>query len=754
MKFQYKKVLQSILLIQSLFIYVLPIYSQSKEIPVSPKQVISELTLTSDEQEFVKMHPLLHVVCEPEWPPFEYYNTSFEIPQYSGINIAILKKMGSILGIEMDFIPTKNYFQSKDIIEQHKADIITGYTSQLYNIPDLQYTDALYSIPFVLLSTTGKQPKPGDCIALAQISNDELEGLYKSYPKDRYTYVVFDDPQKVLDAVKKHSYSYAFLDEYEIEDYKEINSYSIFYTNVEYMQRFAVSPLLGKEAVSVLNKAYHSITAEQFDSIVYTSQVERRYLRKEIQTNTQSKMRFIVYILIITFLLLVITVFVIYFAFKQKPRFVEYDDVTGIPTFTKFKHDVRIKLRTAKPNEYFFLSIDIDNFKYINDSYSFETGNALLVELSQHFKAECDANNELICRFYADNFVIFSKNPGYLGLIEEHVSKLTDVSDHVSKMLPQQYKLTFSAGIYYIDDPFADITSMIDKANIARRLGKENFVTRRVIEYTKEMNDESELKKNITLTMNKAIENGEFLIYYQPKFLFSTGVLIGAEALIRWDNPDQGLMPPSKFIPLFEKNGFIQKIDLYVFERVCKFLDSWNHAGTDGSCPHPLTISFNLSRFHLYNSELINELTSIKGKYQIEPCKIEVELTESVMFDNQKRLVRVMNDIKNAGFSISVDDFGSGYSSLNMLKDMPADVLKLDKEFLSSAPDNERESIIINSVIEMAKKLHLTTVAEGVETPKQSDLLKKMGCDLVQGFLYAKPMPENEFLDLLMHTFL
>ena len=246
-----------------------------------------------------------------------------------------------------------------------------------------------------------------------------------------------------------------------------------------------------------------------------------------------------------------------------------------------------------------------------------------------------------------------------------------------------------------------------------------------------------EWNKEITLNMNNAFANNQFKVYYQPKYSFETEKIIGAEALIRWKDPEKGLLPPDKFVPLFERNGFIQKIDMYVFDSVCRFLADWKKAGADGSCPHPLTISFNLSRNHLYNPDLIKELCSIKDKYDIGPNHIEVELTESIMFDNQKRLINVMNQIKNAGYSISVDDFGSGYSSLNLLKDIPADVLKLDKEFLSNVPEDSKETTIISSVIEMSKKLNMKTVAEGVETQNQAKLLRDMGCDIAQGYYYA-----------------
>src|SRR5574344_526514 len=728
----------------------------SQNIVHSPKSNFEDvkLELTSEEQEFLTSHPIIHVVCDPSWPPFEYYNTSLDVPQYSGLNIFFLRKIGEKLNVEMDFIPTEDYFKSIQSINDETADMITGYTSRLNGVPNLLYTESLYSIPLILVSLGNNKLHSGETIILPQISGAELDQLYEQFSPTQYNYVFFDDPQKVLGALKSGKYHFAVINEFELDDFSGLPQYSIFNLDINYIQTFAISPKLGSEGLSVINKAIKSISSEEFDSIVYTSQAERRYMLQEQRSVKINRRYSFLYSLIFTLILLTIVILVIIFEIKKRSNLVDYDEVTHILTFAKFKHDVRSVLKKAKPNEYLFLSLDIDNFSYINDSYRFVKGDALLAALSQHFLEECNKNDELLSRFYADNFIICSKNPGYFGIIEDRVMKLTDVSDHVRAHLPRQYNLTFSVGVYYVIDPHADITSMIDKANIARKLGKTSFSSRHVIEYTKEMDDASELKKNITFSMNNAISNGEFEVYFQPKFQFSNLLIVGAEALIRWNKPNMGLLPPSKFIPLFERNGFIGKIDFFVFEEVCRFLDKWDKSGVDGKCPHPITISFNLSRFHLYNPELIDELTSIASRYQINPSHIEVELTETIMFDNPQKLIRTMNDLKNAGFSISVDDFGSGYSSLNLLKDMPADVLKLDKEFLSTATGNERESIIITSVIKMAKQLNLTTVAEGVETQQQSDLLKKMGCDIVQGIYYAKPMPKNQYQLLLKNSFL
>ena len=326
---------------------------------------------------------------------------------------------------------------------------------------------------------------------------------------------------------------------------------------------------------------------------------------------------------------------------------------------------------------------------------------------------------------------------------------MTNVDNIVKKYLPPKYQFTFSASIYRIENPLDDIESMISKANLAQKLYKNHFATHRVIEYTSELKESYSWNREITLSMEEAFENKEFEVFYQPKFKFEDETIIGAEALIRWNNPRKGFLPPAKFIPLFEDNGFIEKIDKFVLNNVCNFLEEWNK--TKESKSNPLTISFNLSRYNIYNPNLISDLKQISRSYDIGDNKIEVELTERIMVDNPNRLIKIMDEIKKAGFSVSVDDFGAGYSSLNLLKNMPADVIKLDKDFLSSQEENknQKERIIITSVIEMAKKLNITTVAEGVETKDQCEMLKTSGCDIAQGFYYAKPMQEKLFKEFL-----
>lgn len=721
--------------------------------------IVNELKIvipSEEEKAYINKNPVLTVACDPNWQPFEYINNTLDVPQYSGINYIILKKIASKAGIELKFITTESYSESLNCFVSGNADILSGYSKLYLNNMSYKadFTNPIYSMPYVLVSREKKIPQDGDSIAYLLDIFDYKQSIEQKYEGKHLYFKKKSSLNELVDSLIKKECDFAFINKFDLESHNIPKYYTIIELGITYDFSFALSNSLPKEVLSLFNKAINSFSSEEFDSIIFTSLVERRYFEHENNMVKREKSFFIIVsICIAVFLTLFILLF-IYISNKRRPRLLDFDETTGIPSFTKFKHEVREKLKTALPNEYFLLSLDVDNFSFINDSYGFNIGNALLIEISQQFLFECKKNDFLLCRFYADNFVIFGKNPGFIGIIEEYVYRLTHNTDYIKIFLPENYELTFSSGVYYVTDNTIDVSVMIDNANTARRLGKNASLTHRITEFTKQMSDESEMKKTITLSMNKAIENNEFEVYFQPKFRFSDSIVMGAEALIRWNNPEKGFLSPGSFIPLFEHNGFIQKIDLYVFEKVCAFLDSWNHSGPDGKCPQPITISFNLSRFHLYNPNLIKDLTSIKRNYHIEPCQIEVELTESIMFDNKRRLIHTMQQIRDSGYTISVDDFGSGYSSLNLLKDMPANVLKLDKEFLSVDENNEKEKIIIQSVVNMAKQLNITTVAEGVETNKQSDFLKNIGCDIVQGFLYSKPIQEKQYRKLLENTFL
>jgi EAL domain-containing protein (putative c-di-GMP-specific phosphodiesterase class I) len=251
-------------------------------------------------------------------------------------------------------------------------------------------------------------------------------------------------------------------------------------------------------------------------------------------------------------------------------------------------------------------------------------------------------------------------------------------------------------------------------------------------------------EKKIENQMYEALKNNEFIVYMQPKIDLVSGLIAGAEALVRWKMPDGQILNPSEFIPTFEKNGFIDELDFYVYEETLKTLRYWLDIGK-----RPIIISLNVSRVHIKDSKFITKLDNLVKKYNIPSNLIEFEITENIFFNEQERLIYIMNSLRKKGFLISIDDFGSGYSSLNLLKMLPIDILKLDREFFMGNNMDQNDKIIISGIISLAKSLGLKVVSEGVETEEQAAFLRESCCDMAQGFLFYKPLPMEEFIKLI-----
>ncbi len=247
-------------------------------------------------------------------------------------------------------------------------------------------------------------------------------------------------------------------------------------------------------------------------------------------------------------------------------------------------------------------------------------------------------------------------------------------------------------------------------------------------------------KNKVEETMEAALLNGEFKLYLQPKFDPVTEKIVGAEALVRWISPEDGMIPPNRFIPVFEENGFITKLDDYMILAVAKLQSEWKLKGQK-----QVPVSVNISRVNFVKEDLAAHICHLVDSYGADHAGIELELTESAVFGNKERLMQILKELKLCGFSISMDDFGAGYSSLNSLKDLPIDVLKLDMDFFRGEDEQQRGEIVVKETIRLAQALHLKIVAEGIEKKEQVEFLAEQGCDMIQGFYFAKPMPVEEF---------
>ena len=298
-------------------------------------------------------------------------------------------------------------------------------------------------------------------------------------------------------------------------------------------------------------------------------------------------------------------------------------------------------------------------------------------------------------------------------------------------------------GIYTVEDREVSVEQMCDRALLAAHSIKGKYGKHFAL-YDDKLRGTLLRRQAITDGMETALAKGQFEVYLQPKYQIRDGRLAGAEALVRWNHPEWGLQPPGEFIPLFERNGFITKLDQYVWERVCALLQEWDRKGYPS-----INISVNVSRLDIYNTDLADVLTSLVRRYGLSPDRLHLEITESAYTDTSRQLIETLGTLRRLGFVIEMDDFGSGYSSLNMLAEMPIDVLKLDMKFIQTEITRPTGQGILRFIVDLARWMKLRVVAEGVETREQLERLQNDGCDYAQGYYFAKPMPVESFVSVL-----
>ena len=414
---------------------------------------------------------------------------------------------------------------------------------------------------------------------------------------------------------------------------------------------------------------------------------------------------------------------------KEMKQMFYTDHVTGIDNHIALLQKARTML--GKGYSYAVIYMDIDGFKYINDIYGYPFGDQVLLEIAHQLHAKYPA----VAHLEADNFMLLADPEenfeeslrNFLQLIIKE-----KFSDNVSKTI------TYSMGIYVsAPDETADAADILDKSEIAhKQCGNTRSAT---IWYNDELIEkltrESRMEKELTF----AIERKELQVYLQPKISLRNDDMGGAEALVRWNSSTLGRLMPDEFIPHFESNGMIYQIDFYMLEQVCRLIQQ--HDWLKHYC-----ISINFSRITLNLDNFYELFHRIIDAFQIPYEQIELEITEGIFQEVSSSLHDVINRLKKEGFHISIDDFGSGYSSLNMLTDFPADILKLDRNFLTQNIMSKDHEALISCIIQMAHLLHFKVICEGVETKEHVNLLKDLGCDQAQGYFYARPMSANDFI--------
>lgn len=416
----------------------------------------------------------------------------------------------------------------------------------------------------------------------------------------------------------------------------------------------------------------------------------------------------------------------------------EFDPLTGLYSKEFFYRQVARRLADNPEKQYDIICSDVENFKLVNERLGVEKGDELLRYIAKVFtftKKEDD-----ICgRIGADLFAVLveHKEGYYKRQFEEDLLAgypQSPVSNIVIKY-----------GVYENVDRSIPVSGMCDRAVLALRRIKHQY-GRFISVYDDSLRLKLLREQQIVDNMEQALSESQFEVYYQPKYDIMTDRISGAEALVRWNHPEFGFMPPGEFIPLFERNGFVTKLDFYVWKEVCRSLRKWKEEGL------PLVpVSVNISRMDFGMPDLAKRIKTMADRYGVDHELLHLEVTESSYTDNPQQIIDVVNELRTMGFKIEMDDFGSGYSSLNMLSELSIDILKLDMRLVQQDVSRQKKSIL-SFILSLSKWLELDTIAEGVETSEQVERLRNMGCKYVQGFFYAKPMPTAEFREYLLRA--
>ncbi len=421
---------------------------------------------------------------------------------------------------------------------------------------------------------------------------------------------------------------------------------------------------------------------------------------------------------------------------KRMHKVAYYDPLTQLANMVKLKLDMTTILEKNKKENYSIIVIDIENFKAINEMFGYDVGDRVLKAV----KSLSDSFNEpslVAARIGSDKFVMFA---GY-HFFEDLSFFAQAVDEHYNAVVPElaDYGGTFKIGRYHIEKGETNFDDIMAKVNLAHSKAKATK-GEMLRDYDDTLKNQVKVDADITNKMRAALANKEFKVFLQPKFRTSDEKLAGAEALVRWIEADGGMIFPNDFVPLFERNGFIVELDRYILEHVCILLRRWIDEEIG-----ELTISVNCSRLNLENPYFVENIIEIVDKYNVPHECIEIELTESTTIANESTIEQIFTDLRKNGFKISIDDFGAGYSSLGILKNLHVDTLKMDRSFFVGGKNARRDDLLIDSIVKMSHNLGMYVVAEGIETAEQIKLLKSMNCDAVQGYFYDKPIPAAEF---------
>ncbi len=695
---------------------------------------------TAVEKQYIADHPVIRVAYNLQSSSTERYDNT--LMRLTGVTGSMLERLEEMIGWDFEVVGCANLSECIKLLDKGEVDAICGGVNDRVGALDKYMVSSPYlKSPIAVLSKINTVVSDHAKIAVPLNSDDITYFLRQRYPNA--TFLPYENIYKCIDAVSDGMADIACANAYETADILKEGSYDVYVTDVcstYHAECFAYSASGSAQLVSIMGKAlaqvsYYDEIMGNFDDISsYGAETKTHWL--PIKT-------VISIAVIIVIVLLLISVIVVATVYRRGKRAEGIDPITGGRTKKKLIDDTEKLFKKSLPENWAMVLFDINKFKFVNDRLGFEEGDKMLARVYKTVDDSMD-DGEMCCRISDDNFACIIKNT----TDNEIIARMRSILDEFERRnaVFVKYPVDFSAGVCRLGQctkragsRIVDINVALDRCTIAKKTLKGQHCTS-IAFYDGKIRDKALREKDYENIMPTALQEREFECYLQPKYGLRSRHIEGAEALIRWNSKEFGFVFPNDFIPLSEKNGFVVELDFYILEEVCRAMRRWIDSGKK-----PVVVSVNQSRLHLNYDDYIWRLREIVDKYDIPYEYIELELTESVFTENTEILLKVMQKLHEIGFKLSLDDFGSGYSSLNMLKDIPVDVVKIDREFFNDTVNSEKGRTVISTVVDLTKNLDMEVISEGVETKEQVEFLADIGCAMVQGYYFAKPMRIVDF---------
>ncbi|SEJ73803.1 diguanylate cyclase (GGDEF) domain-containing protein [Propionispira arboris] len=701
------------------------------------------LILSPEEKTYLRDKEKLVVIITQDQRPYSYFINA----DHKGIVGDLMKRFSKDIGIPLVYIQAKNEVEAVELLQQGKADIICDFI-QDYGIAEhsgIKITFPYLELQYTALSKRGYlTDKPKVACQEGRFFNQIY--VDKNYAKDDIQY--YPTLEDCLDAVETGRADVTYLNSYTAQEILSESKYRNLQAtlNPEFSHKVSMGINIDQNPILIklLNREINHLGLAQVSHIINNNTLLAKRKMTMLDYVYENPVQIIVGSVLFFGTVILLLLGLLYMRKEHLAHVnkLAYDDeLTGLKNLRWFEENMPTLIRENIGKKYAVISFDINRFDVINECYGRELGKKILRHIgivlrrkeSEDHIAVRSQGAHFICLLVYENREIFESD---IKVLEQQFSVYEDPNTFI--------RLSVKLGIYLLQDNKMPITEAIDYAETACYEVKNSANS--FMFFDERIKAELILHREIENHMEQALQNAEFEVYYQPKFNMQNNHMMGAEALVRWNSSHNGFLNPAQFIGVFEDNGFIIQLDFYVLEEVCKFINEQLIAGQ-----HVVPISVNQSRLHLSEKDYLKKLKKLVQRYNIPAGSIELELTETAFADLQDvaESKAIFAAVKNLGFLTSMDDFGSGYSSLMLLNAISLDVLKLDRSFLAASEDSARTRDILEKIIEMGHKLKMQVICEGVETKEQANMLLSVNCLFAQGFLYARPMPQAKFKEFM-----